>query len=65
MMSFSMRIDLMDDAFSDRQGKINAHELANTIRRTAHDIEGRQAQLGDEGKVRDLNGNSVGEWIVQ
>lgn len=65
MITFSMKIELVSNEFSDEQGCIDSNELANTIRRTAHAIESSSAQIGDEGIVRDQHLNNVGEWIVQ
>lgn len=65
MITLSMKIELMSNEFSDRLGNIDSNELANTIRRTAHAIESREAQIGDDGIVRDINLEKCGEWIIQ
>jgi DUF917 family protein len=58
-MTFTLTIELGNDAMQDAQ------DVADALRAAADYIE----QSGgfdhiDAGKVRDVNGNTVGEWAV-
>lgn len=63
-MELTLRIDLEAEGLRD-DGGLDIHELANTLRRTAHQIEGCDgfAEIID-GTVTDQVGRAIGAWVV-
>lgn len=56
MSTFTLTIETNGAAFSDPS------ELARILRDLARDMDG-YGDVRDSGKLRDINGNAVGEWI--
>jgi hypothetical protein len=57
-MRFTLTIDMENAAFVPGR----ARELRRILREKANDI--RLIDVGDSGRIRDVNGNTVGEWAV-
>lgn len=55
-MRFTLTVDLNNSAFEDPD------ELPRILRRVADDLGLPVA--GDDGSARDLNGNTVGRWLI-
>jgi hypothetical protein len=61
MATFNLTIELGNDAMQ------SPADIARALRRVAETwgmIEGAAA-VGEEGEIRDLNGNTVGGWEVR
>lgn len=66
MLDFSLKIDCSNDSLSDRRGVVNRGELAEILLQLSHTLRGRIAlSPGEEGRLYDVNGNHVGQWILQ
>lgn len=60
--TFTLRIDMDNDAFTENGGA----ELARILRAQAAIVEGYGADVRSASvrHVTDINGNRVGEWII-
>lgn len=64
-MKCEILVQIPDDTLTSIDGEFSQHELANTIRRTAHAIEGSDPlQPGDGGAVLDISGRIIGSWSI-
>lgn len=59
-MRFVLAINMDNAAFEDDAGD----ELRRILRHLSRDIIGDHPEVGDDGRVRDANGNTVGAWHV-
>ncbi len=57
-MSFTLKIQLGNAAM------LNGLHVAEALRRVAATLE-RTGGLDDSGRIRDFNGNTVGEWDLE
>jgi hypothetical protein len=51
--------------YLDNEAMYTAVELAKALRRTADQVEQRPAIVGEQGSIADLNGNTVGSWLIE
>lgn len=58
-MQFTLTIELGNDAMQDGRDVMKA--LAQVAAKIAHNT----MKLVDSGKIRDINGNTVGQWEVK
>lgn len=62
-MIFNVKITMGNDAM------LNGYDIARALRSIADDVEEIVEETGVtgemQGKVMDLNGNSVGEWSME
>lgn len=66
MIDFSLKIDCTNDSLSDRRGVVNRGELAEILLQLSHTLRGKTILApGEEGRLYDVNGNRVGQWILQ
>jgi hypothetical protein len=63
-MKFKLYVEMDNAAFGEDSGDRGV-ELARVLRTAAERIERCGVSQGDEGNLRDVNGNRVGGWRVQ
>lgn len=64
-MRFTVTIESHGDALTGRDGGI---EIARILRDTADEIEDYGTgprHLDDSATLRDINGNTVGQWVLE
>lgn len=61
-MELRLSLEMDNAAFASTMGR--GHEVARILRRLAGQVEADGLRHGDEGKLRDVNGNTVGRWEV-
>jgi hypothetical protein len=64
-MKFTLEIDLDNAAFFSRDEDLrDAQELVRLIRQTASRFDDRLLVGTEQGKLRDINGNTCGHWQI-
>jgi hypothetical protein len=61
-MKLKLEIEMGNAAFHDGY---NGDEIARILHHLASSFRGINAKRGDDGSLRDYNGNTVGAWRVQ
>lgn len=61
MNTFTLYIDTVNDAFLDANLQ---PELARILRKLADTLEGEEYDSSNSGRLRDINGNTVGSWRI-
>ena len=61
MDTFTLYIDTVNDAFLDANLQ---PELARILRKLADTLEGEKYDSSNSGRLRDINGNTVGSWRI-
>ena len=59
-MKFTCSIDLDNDAFADP----TYNELARLLMVVSSRVNGLANTQTAEGGIRDINGNTVGQWVI-
>lgn len=60
---FQLTINTDNAAFGDGDNAAEACELARILRMLAETFDS-DGWVGDEGRLRDINGNTVGNWTL-
>jgi len=60
-MTFNLSLDMDNAAFVDAP---SGAELARILRALADRLDGEPTPAGSGGKLRDVNGNTCGDWRV-
>ena len=64
-MKFVLEIDLDNSAFFSRDEDLrDAQELVRLIRQTASRFDDRLLVGTEQGRLRDINGNTCGHWQI-
>ncbi len=63
-MTFVLTITLDNDAFGV-SSRARGRELARVLKELALSVETGGVYCPDDGRCRDSNGNTVGEWTVK
>lgn len=64
-MQLVMYIDLDGDTLDDPDLTIDRNELANDIRRAAHDIEDADLEMIDAHPIYSIDGKIIGSWEIE
>lgn len=64
-MRVSVEFELVVDDDYEGELRLAVDEAAMLLQRISYKIETRDLEWGDEQKVMDVNGNSIGVWKVE
>ena len=67
-MVFSLKIECGNDDFSCDHGAAKAAAISRCLNEVSRHLKGRvydKLLPGEEGRIHDVNGNTVGNWIYQ
>lgn len=61
-MKLHLTMTVDNAAFFDEENGRDGSEVARILRRVANDVDATSLTGGERGRLRDYNGNDVGEW---